>query len=246
MRAPPLGRRSPPAAWEGFFLIGIFPEGSSLRWCKVQLFSGGRDPRRRCLSALEGIDGPGGALVLLGRPGEVETHERPLDAAALARAEEGWDIRAPGLVWQGGFPRLELALSAPSLRATSESRDLVWWARLPRVLSYWSAFGPLRLEGAHGVAEGLGLVEHAHGADTRLDVLRLSPRWHWDVLRLEGDAFCAGLALSLPGGLVGRTAARASRGDRARASRASGSACSRGATSRRRAPTSWRSPSAGS
>src|SRR5262249_42011310 len=108
---------------------------------------------------------------------------------------------APGLAWRGDFPALDLELTPPEgtpARASWRAGEVLRWIRIPRVLSYWSAFGPLDLERATR-ARGLGIVEHAWGAATRLDVTRLAPRrWQWDVLRLGDASFAAGLALGAP------------------------------------------------
>jgi hypothetical protein len=64
------------------------------------------------------------------------------------------------------------------------------------VLSYWGAFGALALRTADLELAGLGVVEHAWGADTRLDVARFTRRWwHWDVLAFEDGTVAAGLAI---------------------------------------------------
>lgn len=198
VRSTDLGRRAPPAAWEAYLLIGIFPEASRLRWCKFHVFSGGR-PGRRCLSAAEALDGPPERLLLMATADGVEQERSVLDADELERAGDRFWVHAPGVAFGGDFP--ELALDAPRAKARFSASDVHWWARLPRVLSYFSAFGSLEWEGPDGVQRGLGLAEHAWGADTRLDVFRLSPRrWQWDVLALDGGGFAAALMI---GGLVG-------------------------------------------
>jgi hypothetical protein len=198
LRSEDLGRRAPPAAWEAYLLIGIFPEASRIRWCKFHVFSGGR-PGRHCLSAAEALDGPPERLLLIATSDGIEREHRVLDADELERSRDGFGVHAPGVAFGGEFP--ELALDAPRAKARFNASDMHWWARLPRLLSYFSAFGSLEWETPDGTPSGLGLAEHAWGADTRLDVFRLSPRrWQWDVLALDGGGFAAGLTL---GGLVG-------------------------------------------
>jgi hypothetical protein len=223
-----LGRRSPPSAWEAYFLIGIFPGhdggltrdaelrtpsrsaphtpggNGGLRWSKLHLFSGGAGAGRHCLSAVEALDGPPERLLLRATGAEVIADRRPLAADELQRPREGWDVRASGLIWTGPFPDLHLGIADPRITAEAHPRDVLWWVRLPRVLSYWSAFGPLVWEGPDGRSAGLGIVEHAWGADTRLDVARLAPRrWHWDVLSFSDGGFAAGLALGIGPSLLG-------------------------------------------
>jgi hypothetical protein len=195
-----LGRRAPPYAWEAYFFIGIFPEGGELAWCKAHFFSGGARPDRHCLSAAEALDGPGERAVILATPARIVHDARPLAAADFARAAGAWNVEAPGVRYRGTFPDFELDIAQPELRAAVRATDVLWWVRLPRVLSYFGAFGEARLGGQRG----LGIVEHAWGADTRFDVLRWSPRsWHWDVLRADDGAWWAGLAIGLLGRLRG-------------------------------------------
>jgi hypothetical protein len=192
-----LGRRSPPNAWEAYFLIGIFPAKSALRWCKLHLFSGGARRDRHCLSAAEAIDGPPERLLLRATADRVEAERRVLRRDELLRSDGGWEIRSGGLYWGGSFPDLRLSIPDAGIGASMRPRDVVFWARLPRVLSYWGAFGPLAWDGPEGRCEGLGVVEHAWGADTRLDVARFAPgRWQWDVLACDDGTFAAGLAVA--------------------------------------------------
>src|SRR5262249_6967533 len=119
----------------------------------------------------------------------------------LEARPSGFDVAAPTLRWSGPFPSLELRVDQPTLVARTESRDAMWWIRVPRLLSYWSAFGPVEFVCGDERVRGLGVVEHAWGAETRLDVARYLPgRWHWDVLAFDDGRWCAALALA-----VGRT-----------------------------------------
>lgn len=190
-----LGRRAPPSAWEAYFLIGLFPDGSPLRFAKLHLFSGGARPDRHCLSAVEALDGPAERLLLRATSERVELDRRPLAQGELRRARHAWDVHTRELAWNGRFPGLRLSWPEAEIDASMRPRDLFFWARIPRVLSYWSGFGPLVWNGPEGRCEGLGVVEHAWGADTRLDVARFAPRrWHWDVLACDDGTFAAGLA----------------------------------------------------
>jgi hypothetical protein len=178
-----LGRRSPPAAWEGFFLIGLFPGGE---WCKVQLFSGG-PPNRHCFSAIEGMDGPGARMLILeGTAAGIAQQEARFDE--LVRAEEGWNLSAPDLRWEGTLESMDLQARGVSARIRC-APDILWWLRWGHKLAYWTAFGTLEWNGKKGVA----LVEQAWGAATRIDLVRRAPRWHWDVLAFDDGSVCAGL-----------------------------------------------------
>lgn len=204
-----LGRRSPPAGWEGYFLIGIFPAGSALRWCKIQFFSGGRAPGRWCLSAVEGMNGPGAETVLLGREDGVERHERALAPEEFVRAERRFELRTPHIRWGGAFPDLDLVCDLPSVRARARAREALFWARIPGLLTYWSAFGTLAIETAGERAAGVGVVEHAWGAQLPIDASPLLPRaWHWDVLAVGEGAALAGLAVGRAGSLRALPGAR--------------------------------------
>jgi hypothetical protein len=182
--------RSPAhAAWDGWFFIAIFPGGE---WCKIHLFSGGRSPRRHCVSALEGLDGGPEELALVGRAGGVERRGGAIGPFAGARGQD--------VAFEGGEVR------GRGVEARVEARDPYFWIRLPRVLSYFTATGTARVVIDGAARDAFGLLEHAWGAETRLDVARLAPRsWQWDVLSLGGDRFFAGLALH---GVGARGAAR--------------------------------------
>lgn len=126
---------------------------------------------RHCLSALEGLDGPPQQVALIGRHDGVE---RRVDDARFHDEH----------------------VSARGLEATSAARDRFYWIRVPRVLSYYSATGHAEVTIDGTKREAFGVLEHAWGAETRLDVAALAPRrWQWDVVSLGGDRFFAGLAL---------------------------------------------------
>ncbi|HEY1957484.1 MAG TPA: hypothetical protein VGH28_17820, partial [Polyangiaceae bacterium] len=156
------------AAWDARFFIAIFPDGE---WCKVHTFSGGKTAGKHCLSALEGLDGGAQEIALVGRGERVE--RRTGDVTC-----DGGSVRALGV------------------EASVDARDRFYWIRLPRVLAYHSATGPARVTIDGQTREAFGVLEHAWGAETRIDVARLAPRrWRWDVLSCGGDRFFAGLAV---------------------------------------------------
>lgn len=202
-------RRRPPAPWEAYFLIGVFPASSPIRWCKIQLFSGGATPGRHCVAALEGMDGPGRALILLGREDRVDATVRDLSPDDLVVASDRWSVSIPGLSWTGRFPDLTLRCEAPALTAKTHTRDVYWWMRAPGLVSYFSSFGEVSLAVDGVAAEGLSIVEHAWGAETRADVFALSPqRWHWDVLWPGDASWFASLSIDTGLGLAGMCGGR--------------------------------------
>ena len=156
------------AAWDARFFIAIFPGGE---WCKIHTFSGGKTAGKHCLSALEGLDGAPRALALVGH-------------------EERLERRMGDVMFDGGSVR------ALGVEASVDARDRFHWIRLPRVLTYYSATGPARVAIDGRVRGAFGVLEHAWGAETRIDVARLAPsRWRWDVLWISEDRFFAGLTV---------------------------------------------------
>ncbi|HEX8794661.1 MAG TPA: hypothetical protein VF765_27130 [Polyangiaceae bacterium] len=191
-----MGRRAPPARWEAYLLIGIFPEGARLRWCKVHVFVGRARPGRHCLSALEALDGAGEIAVMVADERRVERRFVPTEDASCTRAADAWKIDAPGVAWSG-FPETRLSLGEPRAEVTASADAVAWWARIPRVLSYFTGFGPLTWSDARGAVSGVGLVEHAWGADAPVDVARFAPaRWQWDVMTAETGEIAALLTIS--------------------------------------------------
>ncbi len=185
-------RRSPPAAWEAWFLIGIFHEGP-IRWCKVQLFSGGRRPGWHSLAAIEGMDGAGERLIVIGRDDGITIDRRPVER--VDADTRGWDVRAADVTWRGDLENNTLASDV--LSATTRARDVLWWARIPRVFSYFSAFGETALQLGSEQLRGHALLEHARGSDVPFDPTRFAPsRWHWDVLAFDDGSTCAGLSIA--------------------------------------------------
>jgi hypothetical protein len=159
-------------SWEARFFIAIFPNGE---WCKVHAFSGGKHAGLHCTSALEALDGEPQHVAMIGRSDRVE---RRADGASF----EGNVVRASGV------------------EASTDARDRFFWIRVPRVLSYYSATGSARVSIDGVTRDAFGVLEHAWGGETRLDVAALAPKkWQWDVLHLDsrhgGDRFFAGLAL---------------------------------------------------
>ena len=188
--------RAPPAAWEAYLLIGVFPRGSAHAWCKVHVFVGRAAKGRHCLSALEALDGPGERVVLVAAGGDVKTHTANVDEASCSRAHEGWGVVAPGVEWHG-FPGNVLRMHEPSVEARCEIAHVGRWVRLPGIISYFTGFGALRWHDAHGESAGVGLLEHAWGGAVPFDVARFAPRrWQWDVLALDGGGMFAGLSVA--------------------------------------------------
>jgi hypothetical protein len=183
-----LARRAPPAAWEAYLLVGIFPAAARLRWCKAHVFVGRTRPGRHCLSAMEALDGPGEAVVIVADASGANRHVRALNEATCVRAADTWRIEAPGLAWSG-YPDTRLTVDEPRILATATVQEVGWWARVPRVLSYFSGMGELVWTDVGGTARGVALVEHAWGADAPVDIAALAPRrWQWDVLSTEDGA----------------------------------------------------------
>jgi hypothetical protein len=201
-----LGRRAPPAAWEAYLLIGVFPEGSAHAWTKAHVFVGRARAGWHCLSAVEALDGPGEAVMLSANATHVQKHAWSVDETSCERARGSWHVKAPGLQWDG-FPASVLSVSEPAaIEARVEAGTGAWWARLPRVLSYFTAFGRLTWSDAAGESRGVALLERAWGADVPVDVAKLAPRrWQWDVLVGDDGAVHAGLCV---GGVGLRTMAR--------------------------------------
>jgi len=209
---PPTGRRAPPAAWEAYLLVGIFPEGSAHAWTKVHAFVGRAGPGRHCLSAVEALDGPGEVAVLVGGERGVARHLHPIDERTCERAEGEWRLDAPGLAWSG-WPESRLTVDEPrvEVHARVEPRDVGWWVRIPRALSYASAFGELAWRDQRGESRGVALIERAWGADVPFDAARLAPRrWQWDVLCSTDGGVLAGLSIA---GLGVRTMGRGRAGE---------------------------------
>lgn len=199
LRQRDLARRSPPAAWEAYFLIGIFPLESSLRWCKVQLYSG---CARHSLAAVEGMDRDPQRLIVAASKDDVFRDEQPV---AFTASPDAFEIASGDIYWRG-FP--SSTLHGSRLSATVEAGDPLSWVSIPRVLSYWTAFGWGSFETPLGSSDGAALVEHAWGASSRVDVGRFGPRrWQWDVLRFASGETCAGL--SVYGGPALRSGGRA-------------------------------------
>jgi hypothetical protein len=153
-------------------------------WCKVWSFSGGP---RHCTSSLEGLDGPAQQVALIGRADGVERRTGKADVT-------------------------ETAVHAHGVEATVEGRDPFFWVRVPRFISYFTTTGAARVTVDGTTRDGLGLVEHAWGGSTPVDIARVVPRrWHWDVLSLGGSRFFAGLGFG-PLGLGAHGAARTDEG----------------------------------
>ena len=202
-----LASRAPPAAWEAYLVIGVFPAGERLRWCKAHVFVGSARPGWRCLSAVEALDGPGEAAFLTGDERGVTRHTWALDGSTCARDRNGWRIEAPLLRW-AGWPRTHVAIDEPRVELGATVRDVGWWARIPRVLSYFTGFGDLSLRraGDASAIRGVGLVEHAWGADVPFDPASLGPRrWQWDVLTCSEGGVAGALTIA---GLGVRTMGR--------------------------------------
>ncbi len=206
-----LGRRVPPAAWEAYLLIGVFPDGSAHAWTKAHVFVGRARPGWHCLSAAEALDGPGETVVLSADSKRIEKHAWSVDERTCERARGAWQVKAPGLEW-AGFPASVLSVREPArIDARVEAGSGAWWVEVPRVLSYFTAFGRVTWSDAAGESRGVALLERAWGADAPLDVAKLAPRrWQWDVLVGDDGAVHAGLWVA---GVGLRTMARAREGD---------------------------------
>jgi len=187
------GSRCPPARWEAYLLIGVFPPGSAHAWTKAHVFVGSARPGRHCVSAVEALDGPGEVAVLAASMSAVRRHVWSIDDASCRRARDAWSVTAPHVEWTG-LPESRLEVAEPDVSATATAGPGAWWARVPRVLSYFSAFGTVSWRDATGESRGLALLERAWGTDVPVDVAALAPRrWQWDVLATGDGLVFAGL-----------------------------------------------------
>ncbi len=232
----PTGSRCPPARWEAYLLIGIFPPGSPHAWAKAHVFVGRARAGRHCVSAVEALDGPGEAAVLSASESRVRRDAWSIDDASCQRAPSGWSVKAPRLEW-AGFPASRLAVGEPDVAATATAGKGAWWARVPRVLSYFSAFGTVTWRDAMGESRGLALLERAWGTDVPVDVAALAPRrWQWDVLATGDGLVCAGLCVA---GVGLRTMSRLEHGELATGRRMSVRTRSWRSEQERRVPERW-------
>lgn len=184
--------RSPQARWDGFFLIAIFPPTSHIRWFKFHLFVGANRPGRVPLAALEGMGGAGeifeavcfkDRLFFERQPASLDIVQACLDPFALC-VPDRFEL-------SGSWPAFSLTVTdaAQGLKGDFEleARDRQQWCRLGNFLSYFGLHstlkGKLTVQGRDYPLQGLGILEHAWGTDTRIPLTRLFKGfWHWDVL----------------------------------------------------------------
>jgi len=201
--------RMPRAAWEGWFFIGIGDRSCDVRWHKTHIFRSRTRAGWHPVSALEGIRTPEVVRFAVTADRVYETRA-PLAEADLHVGRDELDVAVAGaLEWRGAPPSFDLVCherGGLGMHMEVSTRDRMQWIRAPRLLTYFGlhsgARGTVTFGGEEHPFSGLGILEHAWGAQLPFDPVRLvRGPWHWDVLAFdeeEGAAF-AGVSLPLPG-----------------------------------------------
>jgi len=184
--------KSPRVRWDGFFLIGIFPPSSPVRWLKFHLFVGEDRRGRVPIATLEGMGGRGEIFAAICLEDRLFSHKKITSFDALRSSREPFFMGLPGrLELAGSWPVFSFTVDDPASelngRFSIEAHDRQQWCRLGHFLSYFGLHsilkGQLNLQGKDYTLEGLGILEHAWGTDTRIPLPRLIKGfWHWDVL----------------------------------------------------------------
>ncbi|MBU1671368.1 MAG: hypothetical protein KKF41_06490 [Actinobacteria bacterium] len=200
------------ATWDGWFAIGIFPAGSTLRWAKAHFFRKGGPAGWHPLSAVECLV-ESEVMLSWATDDGVETFTGKVDPGPLESSTDSVRVSLPGrFALAGSRPRYGMSFSLPE-SGSGASFDFqaswpIWWARYGRLLSYVGQHSTLRLTLWRGETEethaGFGVIEHVSGTSLPFDFTRRLPfGYHWDVLAFHtpgGRAeSAAGLSISLKG-----------------------------------------------
>lgn len=196
--------RRPDGGWDGWFAIGIFPENSQVRWCKLHVFVSSARPGRKPLALIEGME-HGELMALVGLADRTVVERAPLAESTVRYSGERLGLSAADrLDWRGGWPhfQLEHTTGRVGARLHVAAHDPVRWIGAGRALSYFGVHGTLGgevlLDGAALPLAGLGVVEHAWGASVPVDA-RAFVRgfWQWDVLAFHDPPHAAVAALAV-------------------------------------------------
>ena len=182
---------APPACWDGYFLIGIFPEGSPIRWLKLHLYRGTARPGRYPIASLEGLGGAGQVFHAFAFDDGITFRTDPLSTEDFLASKDRFEVEVPGRIrFEGRFPDFSVTMEDPKegLRCgfRIHAQDKVEWCRFGNFLTYWGLHSAIRGEveqaGKKWTLEGFAILEHAWGTDLRIPPHRIVPGVaHWDV-----------------------------------------------------------------
>lgn len=225
---------APRAAWDGWFAISIFPEGSPVRWLKAHLYSRSCSSGNYPFSLVEGIGESSEVCIMWASENDVQVRQSSLpggkESGSVSPLMVDYD---ENFTLQGDWPEYSMMFALPGGQATAhfdfETGWPIWWSKFGRVLQYVGQHSRVSAkfseEGTSLDLEGFGVMEHVAGGAAPFDITSALPvHFHWDVLVFEDASSpfdsAAGLSFGARGAtLVPLKAAAALPGDKPRGMR---------------------------
>lgn len=206
---------APRAAWDGWFAISIFPEGSPVRWLKAHLYSRSCREGMYPFSLVEGIGDTSEVCIMWATADDVQIRQSSLPegrqsgtiSPLLVDYDENFTL-------QGEWPDYRMMFSLPGGQATAhfdfEAGWPIWWSKFGRMLQYIGQHSQVKVsfseEGTSLDLDGFGVIEHVAGYKAPVDVTKVVPmHFHWDVLVFENSGSPTDSAAGLSFGARGTT-----------------------------------------
>lgn len=206
---------APRAAWDGWFAISIFGEGSPVRWLKAHLYSRSCKEGMHPFSLVEGIGEGSEVCIMWATADDVQIRH-----SELQRGKESGSV-SPLMVdydenftLSGEWPRYKMMFAMPGGQATAhfdfEAGWPIWWSRFGPALQYIGQHSHVKVrfveEDTALDLEGFGVIEHVAGAAAPFDITDVLPaHFHWDVLVFEDGSSPYDSAAGLSFGALGTT-----------------------------------------
>lgn len=177
--------RVPRAKWDGWFFIGIFPDG----FVKFQIYHAAFSKKAFSLASAEGMQ-ESEALFMLGGKQQPFVHRAPFGSKELTVSDDPFCVSVEGFNLKHSGVKIETQEVSCAFNFTPAYR--LPWLSLKNFLTYagchGAAEGQIVIHGNKCDVRGLGILEHAYGWASRLNPRSfVKGLWHWDVVSFAGN-----------------------------------------------------------
>jgi hypothetical protein len=206
---------APRAAWDGWFAIAIFPDGSPVRWLKAHLYSRSCKQGRYPFSLVEGIGENCEVCILWATTDGVKMRLSELpqgkESGSASPLMVDYD---ENFTLQGEWPEYKMRFALPGGHTVAHfdfsAGWPIWWSRFGPVLQYIGQHSHVTVslsdEDTRLDLEGFGVIEHVAGAAAPFDITGVLPvHFHWDVIVFEDADSRFDSAAGLSFGALGTT-----------------------------------------
>lgn len=175
----------PRAKWDGWFVIGIFPQESEINFLKIQIYHAKLHKNEHSLASVEGMQ-DSEAVFMAGTKKMNFVHSARFSSNDFFSTQNPFSVCASDFKITRGNAEVKSKEASCELGFSMNYR--LPWLTLSKILTYVGYHGcmdaEVTIDGKKIKAKGLGILEHAYGWALKWVNPRAFLRgfWHWDVL----------------------------------------------------------------